>query len=147
MISYREMMQLKIIQRKRNIGHSLEGFQMQNFHCLLPRSNDPLTSQHWCLAICMDSCQPGTITWALVFRVLLVLHFHRHNRLIDWLPTWLNSVFRSIDTMWLKAPPWITWLFFLVWSACTLDKDIHICYDIYITSRSIIYLHTPVDQK
>lgn len=82
MISYKEMIQLKISQRKRNIGHSLGGFQMQNFHCLLPWSNDPLTSQYWYLAICMDSCQPGTITWALVFRVLLVLHFHRHNWLI-----------------------------------------------------------------
>lgn len=66
---------------------------------LSPWSQDAF--QLWCVAILTEYCQPGKLTWALVFRNIVGAYLHRRNY---WLPKWLISVSRLTNTTWLKAP-------------------------------------------
>lgn len=73
MIYDREIIHIKISQRKGNIRHSLGGFLRQSFRCPLPWSNDPLPSQHQYLTISMNWCQS-----------FVGASLHRNNGLIDY---------------------------------------------------------------
>lgn len=86
-IYYGERIQVKISQRKRQWARVGEGSHPQSVPC----PEDSLLPWHRCVVVHTQYCQPGKLTPASVSRFCIEASVHRHDRLVHWLPIWLNS--------------------------------------------------------
>ena len=92
-VYYRERIQIKISQGKKYLGWISGGFHTHNF----VRQSSPCgsrmhDSQHQCVTICPEYCQPVKLTGASVFYVCVQALLHRYAWLINYLSSWSQLV-------------------------------------------------------
>lgn len=62
-VDYRERIQIKINQRKKHIGQNVRKYKIQSFQLSSHHAVETaLFSQHPCVTVCVDYCQPGKLT-------------------------------------------------------------------------------------